>query len=118
MIQTTSGEAFIHIQNALNHKESEVLEAIKLLQPISDRELASHLAWEIGSVNGRRNELMHKGLIEEAYKDISPLTHKRVIYWRIKQTKPVFAEETPFIQREVEQVRLFDIPTERRQIRI
>jgi predicted transcriptional regulator len=71
------------LQNQLNRREKELLEMLEKIQPASDRDLAKVLYWEIGQVNGRRNALMQKGVVEEAFKAKSPLTNRTVIYWKV-----------------------------------
>lgn len=81
-VQTTSLEAFFGIQSKLNKRERELLEVLAEVQPASDRQLAKYLKWEIGSVNGRRNALVEKGVVEKDYMDISE-TGRRGIFWHI-----------------------------------
>lgn len=95
-VQTTSLEAFYGIQSKLNNKEQEVLRALHEIQPASDRQLADRLRWELGSINGRRNSLAEKGVIEEAYKGKS-VTGRTVIFWKVKE-------------KNMEQTTLMDVP--------
>lgn len=84
-VQDTSISAFYQEQRHLNRRERELLDVLSIIQPASDRDLAYKLSWEIGQVNGRRNELVKKGKIIEHHRARSPITGKRVIYWEIKK---------------------------------
>ncbi len=83
-MQTTSLEAFNALRPELNNREKQVLECMDRMQrPVCDRDLATALNWEINQVNGRRNALMKKGAIEQAYKKHSYITGRTVIYWKL-----------------------------------
>lgn len=92
-MQNTSVMAFYQEIRNFPRREQELLRVLHLIQPACDRDIARALVWEIGQVNGRRNSLMQKGIVEEDHKARNPLTGKTVIYWKIKV--PV-QEELPF----------------------
>lgn len=70
-------------------QESKVLDAIKVLQPCSDREVACYLNIERSSVNGRRNRLMNASIpfIIEMGSKIDVKTNKTVTLWGINNGK-------------------------------
>lgn len=82
-VRQTSLEAFFQTQNTLNRREHQLFTALKEIQPACDRDLARKLDWEIGQVNGRRNALVEKERIVEAYKAKNPVTKRTVIYWKV-----------------------------------
>jgi DNA-binding MarR family transcriptional regulator len=81
-MQTTSLWAYQDLKGSLQPREKEVLQALQQIEPACDRDIARHLKWEISSVNGRRNSLVTKGRIIEAYKN-KGVTGKTVIYWKL-----------------------------------
>lgn len=48
---------------SLGEKQAEVLEKIEELQPVSNKQIARALRWEINRVTGRTNELHKLGLV-------------------------------------------------------
>jgi len=94
-MQTTSLLAFNDIKKALQPKEKELLWALQRIEPACDRDLAKHLTWEISQVNGRRNSLVAKGKIVEAYKNKSFITGKTVIYWKLANDQTELFREYP-----------------------
>lgn len=82
-VRATSRKALASIKGELGPKQAELLRAIQQSKrPINDRELTGFLGWPISSINGRRNELVEMGKVEEAFRAVDPKTGKRVIYWR------------------------------------
>ena len=83
MAQQTSIEAF-HELERLPEKRRVVYEAIRAMKEACNLDVAYYLRIPINRVTPRTNELVKLGLVEEAKKDISSRTGKRVIFWRIK----------------------------------
>lgn len=66
-VRQTSLEAYQNwVLPDLGDKQTKVYNAIKKLQPCTDKQIAAHLKWEINSVTPRRNELAKKDVIMEA----------------------------------------------------
>lgn len=83
MIQQTSLEAFWSVTN-LSSRQEAVKNILSLYGPLSNLEIANKLNMPINSITPRTNELVEKGVVEEAHRDISPITNRRVIYWRLR----------------------------------
>lgn len=79
MVRSTSLEVYRGVK--LNRNQKLVYEAIEDLFPCSDKDISKYLGWPINSVTGRRNELVKKEKIVEAYvaKD---LTGRKVTFWK------------------------------------
>lgn len=86
MIQQTSFQAFLDLKKSgtLGKKQSSVYQAIEKLREASNLDVAYYLKWSINRVTPRTNELVKKGVVEIAKKDIDRHTGKKVIFWRIK----------------------------------
>lgn len=64
-MQTTSLFAYItDVLPKLGDKQKVVFETLKSFNR-TDQEIANELGWPINCVNGRRNELVKKGLIKK-----------------------------------------------------
>jgi hypothetical protein len=62
-----------------------VYDAIKNIQPCTDKTLASYLGWKINQVTGRRNDLLNEGLVKKA--GIVIQENREVIAWEIGRDK-------------------------------
>jgi hypothetical protein len=80
-IQSTSLEAFIHIQRSLNRLQDEVLKAARTQPNVTDQELAYMLKWPINRITPRR-ELVLKGLMEEAGRRKCRVGTREVMSWK------------------------------------
>jgi len=83
MIRQTSLEAFWALDD-INTRQQEVLGVIRSKGPISNLEIAEELQKPINSITPRTNELVAKGLVEEAYRAPSIVTGRKVIHWRAR----------------------------------
>jgi DNA-binding MarR family transcriptional regulator len=83
-MRQTSLDAFEDIKETLNQRESEVLEALKLLGEATNNEIADTLDWAINRVTGRTNSLAKKNYIEECDRRPDKFTGFKSIVWRIK----------------------------------
>lgn len=83
-VRGTSREAyFTDVKPKLGQKQQRVLDALKRAKrPVCNQEIAEHLNQPINTITPRVNELVEKGLAEEATRDVYPKTNRRVIYWR------------------------------------
>jgi hypothetical protein len=85
-VRNTSIQAFRSIDN-LSHRQEDVLSALGGLGTACNLEVASSLHLPINSITPRMNELVKMGEVIESHRAVNPITHKRVIYWMIKQTQ-------------------------------
>jgi predicted transcriptional regulator len=83
-MRATSIISFYQNLETIGDKQLECLQAIRKLQPCSDRQIKDYLHWEINQVNGRRNELFQMGIIRKEKEDISEKTKRKVTFWKIK----------------------------------
>lgn len=81
-----------HISSLPAYKEKgkdqcrqQVFNAIRKLQPCTDKKLAEHLQWPINRITGRRNELVEKEIVTLAKKDTDPESNRLVSWWQVKQ---------------------------------
>lgn len=80
-MRATSLIAFSELLEDLGFKEMQVFQAIKRLQPCSDKMIAKYLGWKINCVTGRRNSLVHYHMIIIYKKDLDQVEpFKKVIY--------------------------------------
>lgn len=82
-VRSTSRQAYKSIQEKLGPKQAELLRIIQSAKrPINDRELVGATGWAVSSVTARRNELVEKGKVVEAFRAVDPKTSKNTIYWK------------------------------------
>jgi DNA-binding MarR family transcriptional regulator len=83
MIQNTSIDAYrFDVLPRLGERQQIVLTALRTSsKPRCNQELADHLDQPINTITPRVNELVEKGLVKEAYRDIYTKTNRRVIFW-------------------------------------
>lgn len=82
MIQQTSLLAYRSLEK-IGAKQKMCYNAIKTLNAASNYDIARLLGWEINRVTPRVKELREMTLVEEAYRDIHPITERKVIFWRV-----------------------------------
>ncbi len=83
MTQQTSIEAYYSLKN-LGDRQLMVYTALEVLKEACNLDIAEYLHKPINTVTPRTNELVKSGPVVEAEKKINLITHKKVIYWRIK----------------------------------
>lgn len=64
-------------------KQKACYNAIKLLGSAANYDIAKELDWDINRVTPRVKELRELNFVEEAYRDMHPITNRTVIYWKI-----------------------------------
>ena len=83
-MRATSLQSFADILEDLGFREMQVFQAIKKIQPCSDKMIAQYLNLKINQVTGRRNALAHYHMIHIYKKDLDKVApFKKVIYWSI-----------------------------------
>jgi len=88
MYQQTSILAYRKLEN-IGQKQLRCYDTIKSLGKAANYDIAMRLGQPINTVTPRVKELREMGLVQEAYKDRHPITHRTVIYWEIVQGKEV-----------------------------
>jgi len=84
-VRDTSIAAYEDVTPSLGDRQRVVLDVIRLAKrPVNNQEIANHLHKPINTITPRTNELVEKGLVELAFKDVYPVTNRKVCYWRIK----------------------------------
>jgi len=83
MVRKTQKIAHDKIKKVSNNKQQQVVLAISHLSSATNRELATHLGWEINSVTGRVNELMHKSLVTSNGTKLDTNTNRTVTLWEL-----------------------------------
>lgn len=85
-IQPTSLAAYAaEVRPTLGERQARVLEAFKRHPDLTNNELASVLGWQINRITPRTNELVKRGLVEEAGKRACRVTGRTAIAWRVKR---------------------------------
>lgn len=69
----------------IGHKQKLCYKQIERAGVLCNQEIAFLLQWPINTITPRIKELRELGLVEEAYKDIYPLTNRTVTYWKIRE---------------------------------
>ena len=82
-IQTTSLAAFHGLRN-LPTKKQMVFDALALIEPACNLDIAYELKWPINRVTPRMNELVKDGRVVEHKKAKTPRTGKMVIFWKTR----------------------------------
>lgn len=66
--------------------KAKVLDAIKKLQPVCDRQLSAYTGLAINVINGRRHELVNEDhVVVLAMKAPDPETKRTVSFWKVKE---------------------------------
>lgn len=81
-MQPTSLNAYRReIAPSIGERQQFVLNAIRMHDTMTDKEIKDYLGWEINCVTGRRNELVKLKLIRKAGERICKSTGRRAICW-------------------------------------
>ena len=83
MVTDTSLSAFREILNNLGLRQQEVYFAIKELVEADNLSISKFLNIPINSVTPRVFELRDKKLVGVSKQDISPITKRKVIFWKV-----------------------------------
>lgn len=86
-VQQTSVDVYYsEIIPSLGPMLKKIYRAFKCARyPVTDREIAYYLGWEINQVTGRRNDLLKAGIIEKCEKRICKITKRKVLTWYLKK---------------------------------
>lgn len=86
MIQQTSLDSYWQLDdNTLGQRQAQVLEAIAIIEPANNRQIAEKANLPINVVTPRVVELRELGKIVEAFKATDEATNRRTIYWRLSR---------------------------------
>lgn len=83
MIQDTSLEAYDSIKPELGERQLSVYKALLQLREADNLTISKFLGLPINSITPRVKELRDKKLVGVAKVDISPITKRRVIFWKV-----------------------------------
>lgn len=81
MLQQTSLLAFAEVRPKLGERQARVLDLLEEAGPLSNRDIARLLHWDINMVTPRCLELRQKGLVEPDHVGVDH-TGRKVNYWR------------------------------------
>lgn len=110
MIRSTSREAYESVLPKLGEHQKAVLTVLKeAAVPMTNREIADTLGWEINTVTPRCLELREAGLVKEVGECVSAKTGRKATQWGIAERKVV--EQTRF---EWQRVVVNGVPTMRK----
>lgn len=79
-VRETSRESYKKITK-LGEQQQIVFDAIKLLEPCSDRDISKHTGIQVSQINGRRGELVHFGFVVEHGRKYDTETKRNVLTW-------------------------------------
>jgi hypothetical protein len=82
MVTETSLLAYEEVLKDLGSRQQEVYFAIKQLREADNLTIAKYLNLPINSITPRTLELREKKLVGVAKVDLSPITHRKVIFWK------------------------------------
>lgn len=80
-VQQTSLFAYAQIREELGERQQQVLDAITVFGPLSNKDIAKRLHLDINSVTPRCLELRKKGLVELDRVDVGA-GGRKACYWR------------------------------------
>lgn len=63
-MEETSLFAYITIENSLSRRQDDVIQALEILGPSTNHEIATYLGLDPNSITGRINELCEQGRVE------------------------------------------------------
>lgn len=79
-VRETSRESYKKIVK-LGAQQQLVFDAIKALEPCSDRDISKHLGIQVNQINGRRGELVDYGFVVEHGRKYDKETKRNVLTW-------------------------------------
>lgn len=83
-VRDTSALAYEEVAPTLGEKQQLVLNTIRRAKrPINNQEISNFLNKAINTITPRTNELVEMGKVELAFKDVYPVTKRKVCYWRV-----------------------------------
>ena len=85
MISQTSLMAYEKLKPNMNRRENQVLEALKEIQPATNKMISLHLHWDINRVTGRTNSLVKKGIVECKFTAKCPITKNTAKFWIVRR---------------------------------
>jgi transcription initiation factor IIE alpha subunit len=85
MMQQTSLLAYVELKH-LGDKQVRIYDTIERLGSACNYDIAHELDWEVNRVTGRVMELREMKLVVVAYKEVHPVTNRKVIYWKTTGT--------------------------------
>jgi len=80
-VRATSRASYRKLKNKLGEKQQELYNALREIEPASDRDLALKLDWSISHITPRRGELLKYGYIVNAGKKFDIETGRNVLAW-------------------------------------
>jgi hypothetical protein len=83
MITETSLLAYEEILETLGDRQILVYNALRRLKEADNLTISKYLNLPINSVTPRTLELRNKKLVTVSKVDLSPITHRKVIFWRV-----------------------------------
>jgi hypothetical protein len=83
MVTETSLMAYEEVKVDLGDRQRAVYEALEVLKEADNLSIARYLNLPINSVTPRTLELRKKKLVGVAKTDLSPVTNRKVIFWKI-----------------------------------
>jgi hypothetical protein len=83
MIEETSLLAYQEVLQTLGERQRLVLEALKYLKEADNLTISKYLNLPINTITPRIYELRMKKLVGVSKEDLSPVTHRKVIFWKV-----------------------------------
>lgn len=69
-------------KSKINARQRQVYNTLEEIFPACNRMVSAHSHLPINVVTPRMGELVVKGFVEEAYRDMDSVTGRRAIFWR------------------------------------
>ena len=83
MITRTSLLAYQEILENLGDRQMLVYKALRTLKEADNLIISKYLNLPINSITPRTLELRNKKLVTVSKVDLSPITHRKVIFWKV-----------------------------------
>ena len=74
--------AYEEISETLGERQLQVFNALRQLREADNLTLSKHLNLPINCITGRIFELRKLKLVGVSKQDLSPITHRKVIFWK------------------------------------
>lgn len=71
----------------INERQKQVLYALEEIAPANNRQVSAKSELPINVVTPRMGELVARGLVVEAYRDLDVVTGRKSIFWKPKAAK-------------------------------
>jgi predicted transcriptional regulator len=79
-------------KSKISERQKQVMYALEEIAPANNRQISAQSNLPINVVTPRMNELVQKGLVVEAYRDVDTITGRKSIFWKPKRVEREYGD--------------------------